>query len=84
MCLGIPARVVSVGADPPHEQHPDIATADFAGVLRLVNVGLLETPVSPGDWILVHMGFALSTMTEREAAEALDVFADERRAEQTQ
>ena len=78
MCLGIPARVVSVGTG-----HPDIATADFAGVLRSVNVGLLELPVAPGDWILIHMGFALSTMTADEAARALDVFTDERRAERT-
>jgi hydrogenase expression/formation protein HypC len=78
MCLGIPARVVSIGA-----RHPDIATADFAGVLRSVNVGLLEQPVAAGDWILVHMGFALSTMTADEAARALDVFTDERRAERT-
>jgi hydrogenase expression/formation protein HypC len=77
MCLGIPARVVAVGAP-----HPDLATADFAGVLRQVNVGLLEPPPAPGEWILVHMGFALSTMTAREAAEALDALADERRAEQ--
>jgi hydrogenase expression/formation protein HypC len=78
MCLGIPARVVSIGA-----QHPDIATADFAGVLRSVNIGLLEQAVTPGDWVLVHMGFALSTMTAAEAARALDVFTDERRAERT-
>jgi hydrogenase expression/formation protein HypC len=76
MCLGLPARVVSVGG-----QHPDVATADFGGVLRLVNVGLLEPAVTPGDWILVHMGFALSTMTAHQAAQALDVFTDERRAE---
>jgi hydrogenase expression/formation protein HypC len=79
MCLGIPARVVSVGGD-----HPDLATVDVGGVLRLVNLGLLERPVAAGDWVLVHMGFALSTMTRREAAEAMDVFADEHRAERTQ
>jgi hydrogenase expression/formation protein HypC len=76
MCLGVPVRVVSVGVD-----HPDLARVELGGVLRLVNVGLLDEPVSPGDWILVHMGFALSTMTARQADEALDVFRDERRAE---
>jgi hydrogenase expression/formation protein HypC len=46
-----------------------------------VNVGLLDEPLTPGDWILVHMGFALSTMTAQEAADALSVFSDERDAE---
>jgi hydrogenase expression/formation protein HypC len=72
MCLGLPARVRSLGAG-----HPDLADVEMAGVPRLVNIGLLDEPVAPGDWILVHMGFALSTMTEREAAEALQVFRDE-------
>jgi hydrogenase expression/formation protein HypC len=76
MCLGIPARIVSVGVD-----HPDIARVDFGGAIQLVNIGLLEEPVTPGDWILVHLGFALSTMTEQQAGEALNVFRDERRAE---
>jgi hydrogenase expression/formation protein HypC len=79
MCLGIPARVVSVGVD-----HPDLARVDCGGVLRLVNIGLLPQPVAPGAWILVHMGFALSTMTAEQAGEALDVFRDERRAEGVQ
>jgi hydrogenase expression/formation protein HypC len=78
MCLGIPGRVVSVGAD-----HPDLATVDFGGAHRSVNVGLLDEPVTAGDWILVHLGFALSTMTAAQAGAALDVFRAERRAERT-
>lgn len=76
MCLGIPAQVVSVGTD-----HPDLATVEMAGLRRTVNVGLLDETLTPGNWILVHMGFALSTMTEDEAADALSVFTDERDAE---
>lgn len=76
MCLGIPARVVSVGVD-----HPDLATADVGGRLRSINIGLLSEPVAPGSWVLIHMGFALEAMTERQADEALAVFRDERRAE---
>jgi hydrogenase expression/formation protein HypC len=76
MCLGVPGRVVSVGAD-----HPDLARVDIGGVLRSVNIGLLTAPVRPDDWVLVHMGFALSTMTARQAEAALDAFRDERRAE---
>lgn len=73
MCLGIPARVRSVGSD-----HPDLAEVDMAGVARVVNIGLLDEPPAPGEWILVHMGFALSTMTEQEAADALQVFKEAR------
>jgi hydrogenase expression/formation protein HypC len=76
MCLGLPARVISVGVD-----HPDLARVELGGVLRVVNVALLEPPPGPDDWILVHMGFALSTMTAAEADAAWDVFRDERRAE---
>ena len=58
MCLGIPARITDGDTG-----HPDLATVDMGGVTRVVNIGLLDEPPRPGDWILVHMGFALSTMT---------------------
>lgn len=77
MCLGIPARVVSVGVD-----HPDLANVDYGGMPQVVNIGLLEEPVAAGDWVLVHMGFALSTMTPQQAGAALDALRDERRAEE--
>jgi hydrogenase expression/formation protein HypC len=76
MCIGIPARVLSVGAG-----HPDLARVDYGGVEQTVHIGLLDDDVRPGDWILVHMGFALSTMTAQQAADALNVFRDERDAE---
>jgi hydrogenase expression/formation protein HypC len=79
MCLGIPAQVVSVGTE-----HPDLATVEMAGLRRMINVGLLDDPPAPGNWVLVHMGFALSTMTADEAADALSVFTDERDAEAAQ
>jgi hypothetical protein len=47
----------------------------------VVNIGLLDEPPRPGDWILVHMGFALSTMTAEEAADALAALGAEREAE---
>ena len=71
MCLGIPAQIRSLSAG-----HPDLVEVDMAGVPRTINVGLLDEPVAPGDWVLVHMGFALSTMTEQEAADALRVFSE--------
>ena len=77
MCLGIPARLAEGDTG-----HPDLAMADVGGVRRTVNIGLLDGPPRPGDWVLVHMGFALQTMTPAEAAEALAALGAEREAEQ--
>src|SRR6202451_4817585 len=76
MCLGIPARITD-----GETGHPDLAAVDMGGVTRVVNIGLLDEPPKPGDWILVHMGFALSTMTAEEAADALAALGAEREAE---
>ena len=66
MCLGIPGCVVERRTD-----HPDLARVDVEGVVRDINLGLLdEDPPGPGDWVLIHLGFALQRMTEQEAQEA--------------
>jgi hydrogenase expression/formation protein HypC len=65
MCLGIPGQIVEF-VDPRHH----IAKAEVSGVRRNVNVGLLaEGPdrVDAGDWVLIHVGFALSKIDEEEA-----------------
>ena len=65
MCLGIPGRIVE-WVDATHQ----IAKADVSGVRRNVNVGLLsEGPdrVDVGDWVLIHVGFAMSKIDEDEA-----------------
>ena len=67
MCLAIPGQVVEM----VDEQHR-LALVDIAGVRRNVNVGLLdldEGGVQPGDWVLIHVGFAISRVDERELAE---------------
>ncbi|MER5624070.1 MULTISPECIES: HypC/HybG/HupF family hydrogenase formation chaperone [unclassified Streptosporangium] len=52
---------------------PDLAMVDVSGVKRAINIGLLEGEfVVPGDWILIHVGFALSKIDEVEARAALD------------
>ena len=76
MCLGIPAQLVA-----GETGHPDLVVAEVGGVPRTVNVGLLDERPGPGDWILVHMGFALNVMTPEEAADALDSLGAERAAE---
>lgn len=68
MCLGIPGQIVQVldGFD------NQLALVDVVGARRKVNVGMLEgEPVGPGDWVLIHMGFALERVDEAEAQQAL-------------
>jgi hydrogenase expression/formation protein HypC len=71
MCLAIPGRVMEI-VDEPNR----LARVDVAGVQRTVNVGLLDaggTGVGPGDWVLIHVGFALSKVDEEEAAATLSL-----------
>lgn len=68
MCLGIPGEVIEI-----LEDRPDLAKVDVSGVKRAINIGLLEDdPPKPGEWILIHVGFALSKIDEDEAKAALD------------
>jgi len=68
MCLGIPGEIVEI-----LEERPDLAQVDVSGVKRTINIGLLDDdPPRPGDWILIHVGFALSKIDEKEAADALE------------
>jgi len=68
MCLGIPGEVVEILTD-----RPDLAKVDVSGVRRAINIGLLEDEeIVPGDWILIHVGFALSKIDEQEAKAAMD------------
>lgn len=66
MCLGIPGRVVELSA-----KHEDFARVDVEGVVRDINIALMEEdPAVPGDWVLIHLGFALQKMTEAEVQDA--------------
>jgi hydrogenase expression/formation protein HypC len=76
MCLGIPAQLVE-----GETGHQDLVMAAVGGVPRPVNIGLLEERPGTGDWVLVHMGFALSAMTPAEAQDALDALGAEQAAE---
>jgi hydrogenase expression/formation protein HypC len=67
MCLAIPGEIVQVDTE-----RPDLATVAVAGVRRTVNVGLVDD-VGPGDWVLVHVGFAMSKIDEAEARATLEL-----------
>ena len=67
MCLGIPGQVVEIV-----DETNSIAKVDVSSVRRNVNVALVaEEGVAPGDWVLIHVGFAMSKIDEAEAQETL-------------
>jgi hydrogenase expression/formation protein HypC len=65
MCLAIPGQIVEV------VDHANrLAKVDVAGVQRTINIGLMDAEgdgVGPGDWVLIHVGFAISQVDEEEA-----------------
>lgn len=68
MCLAIPGQIVQLLPD------SDLATADVSGVKRNINIGLLESEhVARGDWVLIHVGFAISKVDEAEAKASLEL-----------
>lgn len=73
MCLGIPGRVVEVG-----DGVFASAVVEVAGARRVVQTSLVsdDGPVAVGDWLLIHVGFALARLDEQEAARALDFLSD--------
>ena len=68
MCLGIPGRVVRI----LEGNAGQLALVDVLGAQRPINLGMLEDPdLAAGDWVLIHMGFALERMDESAAAAAM-------------
>jgi hydrogenase expression/formation protein HypC len=71
MCLAIPGQIIEIG-----DEANRLAKVDVAGVRRTINIGLLDgdgdgggdgRSVGPGDWVLIHVGFAISQVDEAEA-----------------
>ena len=67
MCLAIPGKIVELSSEMPH-----LALVEVTGVRRRVDLGLLldEKP-AVGDWVLIHVGFAMSKISEHEAADQM-------------
>ena len=71
MCLAIPGKIIEVIPDQPH-----LAVVDVTGVRRRVDLGLLvDDPPVPGDWVLIHVGFAMSKISEEDATEQMRTLA---------
>jgi hydrogenase expression/formation protein HypC len=65
MCLAIPGQIVQIV-----DEANRLAQVDVAGVKRTINIGLMDADgdgVGPGDWVLIHVGFAISQVDEEEA-----------------
>jgi hydrogenase expression/formation protein HypC len=69
MCLAIPGKIVSLVPDEPH-----LGVVEVTGVRRRVDLGLLlENMPKVGDWVLIHVGFAMSKISEQDAAEQMQL-----------
>src|SRR5215470_19797138 len=67
MCLAIPGKIIEISAD-----NPDLALVDVVSVRRWVDLGLLQDDrPKPGDWILIHVGFAMSKISEQDALDQM-------------
>jgi len=76
MCLGIPGRIVKID-----DAERKLATVDVSGVRRQINIACIVDDAHPvercvGDWVLVHVGFAMSRIDEHEAAETLRILTE--------
>lgn len=76
MCLGIPGRIVSID-----DAARKLATVDVCGVRRQINIACIVDEAHPveaciGDWVLVHVGFAMSRINEEQAAETLRILTE--------
>ena len=67
MCLAIPGKIIEIASDATHS-----ALVDVMGVRRRVDLGLLpEDKPKTGDWVLIHVGFAMSKISEEEALDQM-------------
>ena len=76
MCLGIPGRIVALD-----DADAALATVDICGVRRQINILCIIDDAHPfegclGDWVLVHVGFAMSRLDEDEARKTLEILAE--------
>jgi hydrogenase expression/formation protein HypC len=69
MCLAIPGKIVSLVPEEPH-----LGVVEVTGVRRRVDLGLLlDDMPKVGDWVLIHVGFAMSKISEQDAAEQMQL-----------
>lgn len=64
MCLAVPAEIKEINGD--------VAKVDFGGVLKEVNISLVDASI--GEYVIVHAGFAIEKLNKEEAERSLDIF----------
>jgi hydrogenase expression/formation protein HypC len=68
MCLAIPGKILEISSD-----NRTSALVDVVGVRRKIDLGLLEDDMPvPGDWVLIHVGFAMSKISEQDATDQMN------------
>ena len=72
MCLGIPGRIVDIRGD----RGLPMGTVDFGGVRREVCLAYVADEVAVGDYVVVHVGFAISRVDEEEAKRTYDMLRE--------
>jgi hydrogenase expression/formation protein HypC len=78
MCLAIPGKIVELVSG-----SPNLGTVEVVGVRRKVDLGLLQDDMpKPGDWVLIHVGFAMSKISEEDALDQMRMLAMLGEAEQ--
>ena len=69
MCLAIPGKIVALAPDQAH-----VGTVEVTGVRRKVDLGLLQDDMPVvGDWVLIHVGFAMTRISEQDALEQMNL-----------
>ena len=69
MCLSIPSKIVEIDED-------NVATVDTMGIKRQVSLDLMGDEAGIGDYVLIHVGFAMSKIDEEDALESLKVYRE--------
>ncbi|BAZ67532.1 hydrogenase assembly chaperone HypC/HupF [Fischerella sp. NIES-4106] len=76
MCLGIPGQIIEIT-----DQNNKLAIVNVAGVKRQINIACIVDDQHPpesciGEWVLVHVGFAMNRINEKEAKETLQILQE--------
>ncbi len=69
MCLSIPSKIVEILPD-------NYAIVDTMGVKRKVSLDLMNEPVDIGDYVLIHVGYVMTKMNEKEAVESIKIYEE--------
>ena len=70
MCLSIPSKIKSI------DKENNVATVDTMGVQRQASLELIDQPVDVGDYVLIHIGFAMNKIDEADALESLKIYQE--------